>query len=312
MFKAASIFKIKFPGNKTTGLLADVIESGAEICTFCPCGAIQETSVGWVPPRGHEHGPLVTVMGYNLIMRLAIETKSVPAQALRDAVEAKVKEIEDITGRKPGKKERRELTEDTKMSMLPMAFATRSNTWVWIDSESGLLVIDSASQARTDEVVSQLVRLIDGVVVQHLVTQTSPQSIMTSWLHDRDLLSSEDRFNFDIGRACELKACDESKAVVRYSRHSLDTEEVKNHILAGKMATKLALTYNDRVSFTLTDGGTLTGIKFIGAVFENAAAGDGKADHFDANVVIMTGELSNLIQDLIDALGGEVAEGGAV
>ena len=58
---------------------------------------------------------------------------------------------------------------------------------------------------------------------------------------------------FTVDRECELKAPDESKAVVRYSRHALDIEEVQQHIGTGKVPTRLAMTWEGRVSFVLTE-----------------------------------------------------------
>ena len=112
-------------------------------------------------------------------------------------------------------------------------------------------------------------------------------------------------------RECELKAADESKAVVRYTRHALDTDEVAQHIALGKMPTRLAMTWNERVSFVLTEALQIKKIAFLDTVFEEAskAAGDGKDDNFDADAAIATGELVQLIPDLLEALGGEVALG---
>jgi recombination associated protein RdgC len=75
----------------------------------------------------------------------------------------------------------------------------------------------------------------------------------------------------------------------------------------GKMPTRLALTWSDRVSFVLTEAMQLKKLAFLETVFEGAAAspGDGKDDNFDADVAIATGELRKLIPDLIEALGGE-------
>ena len=42
---------------------------------FAECGATQQKSCGWVPPRGAEHGALVEVVDGQWIARLAIETK---------------------------------------------------------------------------------------------------------------------------------------------------------------------------------------------------------------------------------------------
>ena len=103
-------------------------------------------------------------------------------------------------------------------------------------------------------------------------------------------------------RECELKSADEAKAVVRYARHPLDIDEVRAHIEAGKLPTKLALTWDDRVSFVLTEGLQLKKVAFLDTVFEGQTQDDGG---FDADVAIATGELSQLIPDLIAALGGE-------
>jgi recombination associated protein RdgC len=77
------------------------------------------------------------------------------------------------------------------------------------------------------------------------------------------------------------------------------------------MPTRLALTWNDRVSFVLTEALQLKKVTFLESVFEDTAkaAGDGKDDNFDADVLISTGELSQLIPDLMEALGGEVPLG---
>lgn len=301
MFKNASIYKIKLP----QPLLLAALNELAAAYEFVPCGASQDRSIGWVPPRGQEHGAMVEQIGGHLILRLMIETKAVPSQALKEKVDEQVKHIEATTGRKPGKKEKRELTDDARLAMLPMAFAQRAAVWVWIDPAKGMLVIDSASQARLDVVTQYLVMLVDGTKIQHLNTQASPQACMALWLTDVDA----PRGMFDIGRECLLKACDESKAVVRYAKHSLDIDEVRQHIRHGKVPVKLALSYDDRVSFVLTSSMQITGLKFLEPVFEERA-GDTNADAFDADVAILTGELSKLIPDLVVALGGEVVEEG--
>jgi len=315
MFKNASIFRITLPPQAQ----AMEFDVWAQDYGFVPCGPSQERSVGWVEPRGHANGATVERIGGQIIMRLMIETKAVPAQTVQDAVDAEVARIEQTTGRKPGKKETRELKDDARRALLPHAFAKRTAVWVWIDPVAGLLVVDSNPGARTDEVLTQLVHLVDGIKIDWVNFGTQPASLMTNWLmqagvHEDDLgtfQSPEEMFGFDIGRACELKASDESKAAVRYARHDLDTEEVKNHILSGKMATRLALTHLDRVAFTLTDMGTLAGINVLDVAITdrmNATLGDRKGDMFDADVAIITGELKPLIENLFLALDVQPVE----
>lgn len=298
MFKNLCLFKIVqlIPMDN----LAETLESAR----FLPCGASQEKSVGWEPPRGGQHDEFAPSVDGHTILKLTTEVKSVPADALRREVDKKAAEIEATTGRKIGKKERRALADDARLAMLPMAFAKRSSTLIWINSKAAYIGIDAGSQSKADEAVTALIKALDGLALQLVNTKHAPAASMAHWLG-----AQEAPQHFSVDRECELKAADESKAVVRYTRHALDTDEIAQHIALGKRPTRLALTWKDRVSFTLTEGLTLKKLQFLDVVFEAeaTAAGDGKDDSFDADVAIATGELSNLIPDLLEALGGEVA-----
>jgi recombination associated protein RdgC len=124
---------------------------------------------------------------------------------------------------------------------------------------------------------------------------------MTEWL-----VAGEGPRGFSIDRECELRSPLEEKALVRYQRHALDTDEVRRHIAGGKQPTRLALTWNDRVSFVLTERGDVKKLELMDV--EQADAGGGKeseAERFDADFALMTGELSRFLADLVEALGGE-------
>jgi len=273
------------------------LEEALAKAPFQECGATQEKSSGWVPPRGEAHGLLAESVGGHWMLRFQWEAKMLPATVLARKVKEKAAQIEQQTGRKPGKKETKELKEEAKLDLLPMAFTKQGGTWVWIDPQAHLLVLDTGAQGRADEVVSLLVEHLPGLSLALLDTQTSPQAAMALWLKEQ-----EPPAGFSIDRECELKAPDETKAVVRYARHPLDIEEVQGHIEAGKLPTKLAMSWDDRVSFVLTEGLQLKKVAFLDTVFEGQAQDDGG---FDADVAIATGELSQLIPDLIAALGGE-------
>ena len=273
------------------------IEQALAKAPFIECGATQERSIGFVPPRGEECGALVEAIGGQWIARFKTETKAIPAEVLARKVAEKAELIEQETGRNPGKKECRELKDEAKLGLLPMAFPKQASTWVWIDPAARTLVIDASSQSRADMIVSALVNLLPGLSVSLLNMKASPQATMAHWLSEQ-----EPPAGFSIDRECELKAADESKAVVKYGRHPLDIAEVQQHIQQGKLPTKLALTWDDRVSFVLTEGLQIKKVAFLDSVFEGTKADDGG---FDTDVAIATGELRKLIPDLIEALGGE-------
>lgn len=281
------------------------LEEQLQSAAYVECGATQEKSVGWVPPRGQAHGPLAESVGGQLILKLMMESKAVPGSVITRKVKEQVAHIEASTGRKPGKKEVRELKDNTRLELLPMAFTKQASVNVWIDPDAGTLVIDAGSQGKADEVLTCLAKSVEGLGAVLLQTAQSPVAAMSDWL-----LSQEPPAGFSVDRECELKAGDDSKAVVRYSRHALDIEEVQQHITQGKLPTRLAMTWEGRLSFVLTEGLQLKKLSFVEGVFEEDSTVS-KEDRFDADAAIATGEIRKLIPDLLLALGGEMEIGAA-
>ncbi|MFT3718714.1 recombination-associated protein RdgC [Pseudorhodoferax sp.] len=295
MFKNVMVYKLGGAWTADAGLIEQALESRR----FEECGATQERAAGWVPPRGEEHGALLESVGGQYLLRLMVESKAVPASVVRRKADERAQQIEAATGRKPGRKEVRELREEAKQTLLPVAFTKRGSTLVWIDPQARRLVVDAGSQSRADEVVSLLVEALDGFAVQELHTATSATAAMSEWLS-----SQQPPAGFSIDRECELKATDASKAVVRYAHHALDIEEIRQHIAEGKLPTRLAMTWDDRVSFVLTEGMQLKKLQFQDGVFEKTS--QEKEDGFDADAAIATGEIGRLLPDLLEALGGEI------
>lgn len=293
MFKSLIIYRIA----KNFVFNSGEAERALEKYTFAECGPTQEKSTGWVSPRGEEHGALLESIGGHWVLRFKTESKSVPGSVLARKVKVKAEAIEQESGRKPGKKERREIKEEVNLSLLPYAFTKQNAIWVWIDPAKHLLVIDAASQSRADDVVTTLIESWPGLSVALISTSDSPRSCMAYWLREQEAPEG-----FTIDRACELKACDESKAVVKYGSHPLDIDEIREHIEQGKLPTKLAMTWDDRVSFVLTDGLYVRNLCFLDSVFESLKH---DASGFDTDVAIATGELAKLLPELIDAMGGE-------
>ena len=293
---SATIYRSMFPLTATI----ETIEAAMKEREYAPCAASQDRSVGWIPPRGEANGALLEAVAGQWIAKLMIETKAVPASVVRRKVDERAAEIEKATGRKPGKKERKELKEDVLHQLMPLAFPKMSAIDVWIDPIKHVIVMNTPSQAKADDVATQLVRVIDGLALALFNTAMQPNIAMASWLTD-----GEAPGEFELGRDAELASTDESKAKVQYTNHPLDIEEVVEHIEKGMRPTKLGLTWDDRVSFVLTEGMTLRSMTFLGGTLDTQAANDSAADNFDADVTISTGETANLIAALVSVLGGE-------
>lgn len=294
MFKHAILYRLVCP----QPIEAASLEQRAEQNTFTPCGPTQMASVGWEPPRGEEHGALVESIDRQLLLRLTRETRSVPSASIKQEVAKRAKALEDEIGRKPGRKALKLMKEEVAHELMPRAFPKRSSVPVWIDRANMLLVVGAGSVAGADVAASMVIQLLDeGTSVALLKPAQSTEQAMARWL-----LTQEPPECFDIGRECELRMQGSDGGAVRYSRESLFSNEITGHLNRGKLPTKLALTWEGRVSFVLTDALTLRSVTFLDVTMDNAKGTD---SGFDTNAAIATGELSRLIPDLLASVGGE-------
>jgi len=231
------------------------------------------------------------------LVALKVEKKLLPAGVINQHAKSRLAQIEQMQGYKPGKKQVRDIKEATIIELLPRAFTQRHKTCAWIDGINNRLVIDTASPNKADEFVEVLLKAMNDLALEPLDTQISPASAMTRWLSGDDLPSI-----FTIDRDCELQGMSDEKATVKYTRHVLEAEETTRHIRAGKRVIKLAMTWNSKVSFVLQDNLQLRRITPLDILKESTESDE---ELFASDFAIMTGELSQLITDIIDALGGE-------
>lgn len=260
------------------------------------CSSMDMQSRGWVSPKA-EGEPFVHTLNQQMLIALGVEKKLLPSTVINQYTKARAVEMEEQQGFRPGRKQMKELKEAVTDELLPRAFALRSKTYAWIDPVGGWFVIDTSNAAKADELLEVLHKSAEAFALKLVRTKLSPTSAMTSWLAGTDVPAA-----FTIDRDCELRATGDEKATVRYVRHALDADEIRKHIETGKEATKLAMTWGDKVSFVLHENMQLKRIAPLDILKEQGEAAE---DMFDSDFAIMTGELSYLIPDVLNALGGE-------
>lgn len=294
MFKNFIVYRV------TAGQLGDAapLEKALQGARFIECGPTQDKSMGWVEPRGQAHAALLEVVDGQWIAELRIETRAVPASVVNRMALQRADQIQAEYGRQPGRKELRDIKDDIRLQLLPQAFTKQTSVRVWLDRAAGLVLLDTASQSRADDVMALLLQALPGISLALIDTREAPATAMAHWL-----LAQQAPGHFSLDRECELRASDATRALVRYARHRLDTAEVQGHVQDGKLPTRLALTWQGRVSFVLTESLQIKKIGYLEGVFENTGA-TAQDDHFDADVAIATGEWRQLLPELLDALGG--------
>jgi recombination associated protein RdgC len=266
---------------------------------FKPCSALERQAQGWVPPRGNPDEYLY-VQAQQMMLTLGVEQKILPVSVIRQYAQERARELEEAQGFKPGRKQQRDIFDAVEAELLPRAFVKRRLTYVWIDPVGGWLVVDAASSGKADEVIEQLKLTLGELPLTLFKTVQAPGTAMTTWLSLGEVPGS-----FTIDQDCELRTTGDLGGSVKYTRHPLDAAEINQHIGRGKVAGKLALTWNDRISFVLTEQMQIKRVAFLDVLKEQAEQSGEGGDMFEADFVIMCGELAGLLASLSDALGGE-------
>ena len=276
------------------------LEEQLSTLTLQPCSACDLQSIGWVAPR--DGGTLVHSVNRQWLLALGIEQKLLPASVVKQFANDKAKEIEENEGRRVGRKEMRDLREAMTIELLPRAFVRRRTTFGWIDPVNGWLAIDAASPAKAEEFLEHLRKSVDQLPAKLLQVTQSPSSAMTGWVAEGEAPS-----HFTLDQDLELRSAE--KATVRYVKHTLEGEEIRQHIAEGKVVTRLAMTWGDRISFLLNENLQIKRLSFLDLLKEQA---DGQAENederFDIDFTLMTGEVAQLLNDLLETLGGELVK----
>ncbi len=263
------------------------------------CGGFQMESRGWACPR-HE-GQYLYHQNRQWLLALGLEQKLLPASVIRQVAEERIVEMEGTLGHPIGRKQKRDIKDKVTAELMPRALSRRRKTYAWIDSANGWLAIDAAGEPKAEQFLEMLRRTEDDLPLTRLETQMSPSASMSRWV-----MSGEVDGPFGIDEDLELRAPDATKATVRYARHGLDGKDIRDHIAAGKQPVRLGLTWNDRISFVLTEQLHVKRISFLEILErESSEETEDEDERFDIDFALMTGELARMLADLVKALGGE-------
>ena len=266
---------------------------------FTHCGSHDTERRGWIEPCAG--AGLVHAVGNDWLLCMQTETKILPAAVVQQEADKRAAEIAEQQGFKLGRKQMKELRDQVTQELLPRAFTRVRKTYAWINVHAGWLVIDAASQNKAEDVLEHLRHTLDAFPVSLLRTERSPMSAMADWL------AGEAPEGFTIDQDCTVRSIAEDRKEVAY-RRGINDAQILEHLESGCLPTKLAMTYDDRLSFVLTERGELKRLDFLDVIRDQAKANEieDAAALFNAEFALMTGELLRLLPALVDAMGGEI------
>jgi recombination associated protein RdgC len=267
--------------------------------TLQPCGPFEMSCRGWVPVTSG--GRLLHTVNQQHMIALGENQKLLPGSIVRQVAQERAEILAEEQGFPVGRKQMRDLRARVADELRARALTRRRVTRAWIDPLAGWFAVDAAGIPRAETVVEALGDALGSFAPLVVETERSPQAAMASWL-----LRGEAPARFSIDDDLELQTADKSKTVIRYTRHPLDGKDIQAHLASGKYPTRLGLTWNDRVSFVLTDKLQVKRLEFL-EMAKDVPEGDelDPAEQFDIDFALMAGELAGLLGDLAKVLGNE-------
>lgn len=266
---------------------------------FRPCGAQDLSTFGWVKALG-SHGNMLSHFSQKSILICAKrEEKVLPAAVVNELVDEKVAQIEQEENRPVKKREKDEIKENLLHNLLPQAFKKSSLQFAFIDLENGWLVVNSSSFNKAEELLALLRKSLGSLPVVPAFVNYDLGLFLTDWLSKMAPLES-----FQICMDADLNEPAEKGAQVKLKQLDLSSDEVKKLLENGKQVTKLALDWNERIKFSLSDDGSIKRISYSDVLkAENAdIPKEDMAVKLDADFILASEELKLLLNDLTKSL----------
>ena len=295
IFKNFTMFR--FP----TSLSFDAAAEHMAESALKPIGPMEISTRGFVPPFGRASGddaPLLHKVGDTFWFTVGGEDKILPSSTVNDLLQKKIDEFEEKNGRRPGGRMRKQLKDDLVMELLPKALTRPFRVDAMLDTERGVIAVNTTSRKVAESVVSELRNALGSFPALPLNAEVAPRSVMTGWL-----ASDPTPQGLVLGDECELRDPADHGAVVKVQRMELAGDEIETHLEAGKQAARLALTFDERASFVMGEDLVLRKFKLLdGAVeqLESSERDDIRAE-LDARFALMAGEFGRLF-DVLEAV----------
>lgn len=290
-FSQCTVFRL--PETPNAVLLADKLAD----TPFATCGGLDWFTEGFAAPQSFTP-ELVFKVEQTMGIALRREEKVLPGSVIQRAVDERAARIEQQEGRSVGRKERQELKEQVTDELLPHAFVRATHIRALF--ADGMLLVDSAAASKAENLLAKLREALGGLKVQLAHTCKTPSALMTEWL-----LRGHAAGRFELDDIASLRGAGDVPPEICIKRQDLTAEEVAGHVRCGKTVSELGLVWDERVAFVLTSEFTLKRIQYLDVLQEAAENhGDNAADLAAASQLIVSANLSALIGELVELMGG--------
>ncbi|VEB35152.1 recombination associated protein [Legionella sainthelensi] len=263
-----------------------------------PCPPHARFVYGWLPLIADEM--IQEIAGSSLIC-LGKEERILPRGVINKMLAEKVQLLETQQGRMVKRAEKAQMAEDIEFELLPKSFCVQKRLLAILDSSSKRIIINTSSPNQAAQLTSFLRKSVAGISIEPLSHTENLALRFAEWIHSPETLPQ----HFQLASDCLLFSLDDEKKRVHCKGYELPAEEILTLLSQGMATAEISLIWKERIQLTLTHDFTfkkLKSLEYLVDDFNEIKQLDEEYQQRDAALALLSGELRELINDLLAAL----------
>ena len=283
LIKSATVYSAELPATEH-------LEQHLQENAFAEMTDLQIRAVGFV---AFDSGLYTAPFPGGVAFKARIDEKIIPASQVEKETERLALETQRLTGRKPGKKERKELKDAALLSLAPRAFPRTAVVTCFYERGTQYLIVPTTSKKLSDTITSTLVHAVASMKTTTINVSGVKKDLtarMKQWLENEDEAFGQFNPSGDAALAIEKRRL---MVMVKMGNLLTAKEGLQEAIAKGFEVTSLGFNHIDSgVEFRLTDSFQFKGIVFV----HDPAQGD--EDLFAAEAAIEVSSFSKVVTEL--------------
>lgn len=268
-------------------------------CAFRPCGPLTLRSSGWVAPSPEAGDALVRRVNGADLVRLRSQSRVLPPSAVAEELEHRIEDYVERMREQPSPREKRKMKAEARDELMPKALLKSDRFFGFVDIKQKLIAIDAAQASASERFLRRLGAAVTLANVRPLQFQKPLGDLLSA------IFLGDTPKQFAAGRECRMQDAADYGAKVRWTNFDLSDPSIRTHVADGMRLTHLAIVYDNILSCVIDEDGIISKLRFVGMEEDNSDELEPIARQ-DAEFVLLSGTLRNMIADLEKLLGGMI------
>ena len=271
--------------------------------SFKPCGTFSENSFGFVPPVATEDELLCRHLAGCDLLTMRAQARVLPTAVVKEHVQERADAFEQRTGRKPSRKETRDLKDEVYAELLPKTLLKSDLIGAFYIHKEQVLAIATPTASIAETVLDKLREALGSLQATPLEFKHSIRELLDQVFYKRgpdELLP---------GRECRMKDPGEPKSSVNWLDMDLSDSSVRAHVKAGLVVDRLAVQFDTAAKFTVDEEIVIRKFKIEGIEALDEIVGESEPEEdpllrHDAEFTLQSGTVTRVIECFKQNLGG--------